>query len=135
MGSSRWTSCFWTCLLMRHICNHFEPPLSCDLGKDGSCFDHSFRHGINKIGTGNPICCLPHAADVEHVANDYICSLISQGSRPFVILPNKSLHVVSAFQQQLNGRTPCSPRGSGNHNRIPPSLDFNLTLACSIYLH
>jgi hypothetical protein len=113
MGSGRWTSCVRTCLLMRHTCNHFEPSLSCDLGKDCSCFDLSWQHGINKICTGNPICGLPHAADVEHVTNDYIRSLISEGSRPFVILPNKSLHFVSAFQQQLNGRTTCVSCGSG----------------------
>src|SRR5260370_26103290 len=98
MGSGRCTSFVMTCLLMRHSCNHFEPSLSCDLGKDCSCFDLSWQHRINKICTGNPICGLPHTADVEHVTNDYIRSLISEGSRPFVILPNKSLHLVSTFQ-------------------------------------
>src|SRR5712692_9962761 len=135
MGSSRWTSCFWTCLLMRHICNHFEPPLSCDLGKDCSCLDLSFRHGINKVCTRDPICSLPHAADVEHVTNDYICSLISEGSRPFVILPNKSLHVVSAFQQQLNGRTTCVSCGSGNQNRLRAAVGFDLISGCCINVH
>src|ERR1700747_3181945 len=132
MGSGRYASCVRTCLLMRHICNHFEPLLSCDLGKDGSCFDHSFRHGINKIGTGNTICGLPHAADVEHVANDDIRSLISEGSRPFVILPNKSLHFVSAFQQQLNGRATCVSCGSGNQNRLRAAVGFDLISGCCI---
>src|SRR5260370_785363 len=132
MGSGRYASCVRTCLLMRHICNHFEPSLSCDLGKDGSCFDHSFRHGINKIGTGDPICSLPHAADVEHVTNDYICSLISEGSRPFVILPNKSLHVVSAFQQHLNARTTCVSCGSGNQSRLPAAVGVDLISGCCL---
>src|SRR5260221_11734125 len=135
MGSGRHASCVRTCLLMRHICHHFESLLSCDLGKDCSCFDHSFEHGINKICTRNPICSLPHAADVEHVANDDIRSLISEGSRPFVILPNKSLHFVSAFQQQLNGRATCVSCGSGNQNRLRAAVGFDLISCCCIYSH
>src|SRR5260370_35321821 len=103
---------------MRHICNHSEPSLSCDLGKDCRCFDLSWQHRINKICTGNPICSLPHAADLEHVTNDYICSLISEGSRPFFILPNKSLHVGPAFRQHVNGRTTCVSCCSGNQNHL-----------------
>src|SRR5260370_38052261 len=135
MGSSRWTSCVRTWLLMRHTCNHFEPSLSCDLGKDCSCFDLSWQHRINKICTGNPICGLPHAADVEHVTNDYIRSLISEGSRPFVILPNKSLHFVSTFQEQLNGRTTCVSCGSGNQNRLRAAVGFDLISGCCINIH
>ncbi len=135
MGSGRHASCVRTCLLMRHTCNHFEPSLSCDLGKNCSCFDLSWQHRINKICTGNPICGLPHAADVEHVTNDYIRSLISEGSRPFVILPNKSLHFVSAFQQQLNGRTTCVSCGSGNQNRLRAAVGFDLISGCCINIH
>ena len=80
----------------------------------------------------NPICSLPHAADVEHVANDDIRSLISEGSRPFVILPNKSLHFVSAFQQQLNGRATCVSCGSGNQNRLRAAVGFDLISGCCI---
>src|SRR5258708_33236705 len=120
---------------MRHTCNHFEPSLSCDLGTNCRCFDLSWQHRINKICTGNPICGLLHAADVEHVTNDYIRSLISEGSRPFVILPNKSLHFVSAFQQQLNGRTTCVSCGSGNQNRLRAAAGFDLISGCCINIH
>src|SRR5260370_26388296 len=115
---------------MRHICNHFEPSLSCDLSKDCSCFDLSVQHRINKICTGNTICGFPHAAAVEHVANDYIRSLISEGSRPFVILPNKSLHFVSTFQEQLDGWTTCVSCRSPNPNRLRASVGAYLISGC-----
>src|SRR5260370_14551304 len=135
MGSGRHASCVRTCLLMRHICNHFEPLLSCDLGKDCSCFDHSFEHGINKICTRNPICSLPHAADVEHVANDDIRSLISEGSRPFVILPNKILHFVSALQQQLNGRATSVSSAAGTQSLPRAAVGCELSSGCCLNLH
>src|SRR5215469_6586576 len=92
-------------------------------------------HRIYKICTGSPIRGLPHAANVEHVTDDYIRSLISEDSRPFVVLSDKSLDFVSAFQQQLNSWTTCISRGSGNQHRLCAALGFGLISGGCIIIH
>ena len=51
------------------------------------------------------------------------------------MLPNKSLHLVSTFRQQLNGRPTCATCGFGNQNRLRAAVAFDLISRCRVNIY